>query len=121
MSFSAFARCMICLLAFASQSGCTIVRVDGPANVSQVRFGVIRIVPTDQAEMVAYRSVGVGIVPGHNGATLGYAQQTVVSVGAEESCRVILFEPHPGEVEQLRAILARSIDNREICTVGEQE
>jgi hypothetical protein len=104
--------CAVCL------SGCTIVRIDGPAQVTRVYPGVLTISPEAGEAMVAYRSRGLGLVPGRNGITLGYADETVVALGREDECRVVLFEPDAASVGELAAILAGVVPEGQICNVG---
>lgn len=99
-------------------SGCTIVRIDGPAQVTRVYPGVLTIAPEAGDAMIAYRSRGLGLVPGRNGVTLGYADETVVALGSADECRIVLFEPDAATVSELAAILAGVVPEGQICSTG---
>ena len=99
-------------------TGCTVINVDGPARISTVRLGVLRIEPV-QPRTLVYRSLGIGLVPGRGGPTLGYRRDTVALVYAADDCRIILFEPRRRDAADLRTILAPVIPAPgDLCTLG---
>jgi hypothetical protein len=97
--------------------GCTIVKVEGPARVTMVGLGAVRIEPV-AAGGIVYRSRGIGLVPGLGGATLGYRSETAALLPATDDCRLILFEPHQRDAEALRDILKPVITDKQICING---
>jgi hypothetical protein len=103
--------------AFALAS-CTIVQVDGPAKVTRIYPGVLRIEPAADNSMIAYRSRGFGIVPGHNGVTVGFAGETAVAMADTDQCRVILFDPDPATIGELAALLQPVISKQQVCNLG---
>lgn len=106
--------------AAAALGGCTIVEVHGPAGVrTSAHLGTLRIV-ADAPGLVAYRSIGWGLVPGVHGATLGVAAETAAFVPDAAACRLILFAPRRRDAEQLARLLAPVVRDRDICsTEGE--
>lgn len=112
------ARTMFAICTSACLAACTIVKVDGPAEISRVYPGIIKIAPADGSAMVAYRARGLGLVPGRNGVTLGYASESAVVMGAEDECRIVLFEPDPQTVSELASLLHGVVEDGQICSVG---
>jgi hypothetical protein len=102
-------------------TACTVVRVDGPARVTRVYPGIIRVEPDTGHSMLAYRSRGFGIVPGRNGLTLGFAGETAVSIASAEECRIVLFDPDPETVGELAALLQPVIPEQQVCNIGGNE
>lgn len=98
-------------LAFA---GCTVVRVDGPGAVTMLRPGVLQVVPAPGAPVTAYRVRGFGLVPGHGGATLGYAREDAVIIQDSTRCQIVLFDM-PSDAASWRQLLR---DHPDICTRG---
>ncbi|MDO9487357.1 MAG: hypothetical protein Q7J32_03210 [Sphingomonadaceae bacterium] len=80
----------LCVAALLCAS-CTVVQVTEGQTVRS-HLGVLRIAPDAQTGLAAYRSAGIGVVPGINGATLGYRRENVVLAGAGAACRVVVFE-----------------------------
>lgn len=96
------------------------MRVDGPAQVTRLHPGIIRIAPAEGNETVVYRSSGLGIVPGWRGATLGFSRETVVALRGERACQIILFDPTQQNVEALVRLLQPIASRDQICNVGEK-
>ncbi|WP_225206768.1 hypothetical protein [Novosphingobium huizhouense] len=98
-------------------SGCTIVRIEGDARL-QLRGGVLKVAPADGAGAIGYSVSGLGLVPGSGGPTLGYLRERGVFVYDPQACRVVLIEPHAGNVEALRAVLAKNAGGDRLCVMG---
>lgn len=94
-------------------NGCTIVLVDS-GKVTQGHFGTLSIEPAKQTGVIAYRSVGIGLVPTLRGATLGFARETVAVVSATSPCHVILFQT-PNTTESIAFWRKVLINRRDIC------
>lgn len=99
-------------------AACTIVHIEGPAKVTRHYPGTLAIAPAEGSDMIVYRSRGVGLVPGLRGATLGYADETVVALQGEEACRIVLFDPDRENVAALAALLRPVVGADQICSVG---
>jgi hypothetical protein len=115
----AIARAASALLGATGLTACTIVEVSEGRAVG-IRPGVLRIEPDPASGLAAYRSTGVGLVPGVNGATLGYRREAVVLANSIAGCRVIVFElPEQPEAAALwRELLSRHPD---ICLMKGEE
>jgi hypothetical protein len=111
------ARALLIMSAAAGVAACTVVRVDGPAEVSRVYTGILKVAPAEGSAMVAYRTRGLGVVPGRNGLTIGYASETAVALGADDDCRIVLFEPDAETVSQLASLLRGLVPEGQICNV----
>lgn len=111
------ARALLAMSAAASLSACTIVNIDGPAEVSRVYPGILRLAPAEGGAMVAYRTYGLGLVPGQHGATLGFASETAVALASESDCRIVLFEPDPETVSELASLLHGVVEDGQICSI----
>lgn len=116
--YSSALTVLLALSVSAGLAACTIVKVEGPAKVTRVYPGILRITPTPGAGMVAYRSTGLGLVPGRNGLTLGYADESVVTLATENECRIVLFEPDSKKVAELAALLRGIVPEGQICNTG---
>lgn len=112
------ARALGASLAACALAGCTVVNVDGPASVTRTYPGVLRILPAEDASTVAYTARGFGLVPGRNGATLGFARETVVAVSDPEECRLILIEPDEEEAGRIAELLGQAVEDGQICRGG---
>ena len=90
------------VVALAPMAGaCTIVHVEGADPRTIVRAGILRLATADGARMVAYRSHGLGLVPGRNGATLGWSSERAAIVYDRDACRVVILElPDSGAAAQ---------------------
>ncbi len=110
---------MIAAATGLATAGCTIVRIDGPARVTSVHLGTLRIEPTAPGILV-YRAAGIGVVPGLRGATLGANVETAALVSDPAACRIILFAPRPRDAHALAAALAPVVRDRDICSLGER-
>lgn len=97
----------------AMLASCTVIHVADGRPVS-ARFGVLTIVPDDRTGLIAYRSTGLGLVPGLRGATVGFQREATVVVRDGSACQVIVFElPDGAEAAALwRDMIAR---NPNIC------
>lgn len=71
---------------------CTIIQVSGADPSTSLHFGVLKLEPAPGARSLSYRIQGFGLVPGHNGATLGFAREDVVLVFDPNDCRTIIFD-----------------------------
>jgi hypothetical protein len=98
-------------------SACTVVRVEGPARVTNTHFGVLRIEPMPGAGMVAYRTRGLGLVPGPEGVTLGYSKAEVALAYDPRRCQSIVFQ-WPASGEGLNLLLREIKDTANICMTG---
>lgn len=86
---------ILAMLIAAALPACTIIEVQGDRPSTSYHFGVLKISPAPGAGSVAYRSRGVGIVPGLSGLTVGYKSEDAVFVTDPDDCRIILFDrPH---------------------------
>lgn len=110
-------RALIGAAVVGSLSACTVVHIDSPDVETRLYAGVLRIEPLAEADMVAYRSTGFGLVPGQHGATLGYAQEDVVAMRGD-ACRIVLFDADETKVSNLRALLAEVVETKDICEAG---
>ncbi|WP_152414690.1 hypothetical protein [Blastomonas sp. AAP53] len=100
--------------------GCTIVRVEGATPATSVHFGVLRLIPDSPDAMVAVTASGLGLVPGHNGATLGFARSQTVFMNDLSRCRLVIFEA--GNDPQSRAFWASAMERaRNACLEGEND
>ena len=112
------ARCIAAAMVAISISACTVVHIESPEVETRLYAGVLRIEPIAGADAIAYRSTGFGLVPGHNGATLGFAKEDVVAMRGD-ACRIVLFRANEDRTANLRAILSQAADPKDICEVGE--
>jgi hypothetical protein len=96
-------------------AGCTVVNIHGAAPQTRVVTGVLRLAPADGARLVTYSAEGLGLVPGRNGATLGWAREKTALL-FDDSCRIVILElPSDREaIERWRTILARG----DMCIAG---
>jgi hypothetical protein len=106
---------IVAALGLSALASCTVVHVD-EGKVARSRFGLLRIVPDERNGTLAYRSTGVGLVPGVDGATIGFKHEAVV-VAAGGDCRVVILElpDDPRTVALWRDILDR---NPNVCIAG---
>ena len=112
------ARCIAAAMVAISISACTVVHIESPEVETRLYAGVLRIEPVEGADAIAYRSAGFGLVPGNNGATLGFAKEDVVAMRGD-ACRIVLFRADEDRTANLRAILSQAADPKDICEVGE--
>lgn len=112
---------MLTLLACAPIiGGCTIVRVTGANPETQLHFGLLQLTPSDPEAMVAVEATGFGLVPGVNGATLGFAHSQMVFMTDVSRCRLVIFEA--GNDPQSRAFWAKALqDVQQSCIKGEKD
>jgi hypothetical protein len=107
----------LCLLLLPS---CTLIEIHGAGPThTTARLGVLKLVPEDGARAVFYRSRGLGVVPGLNGATLGYAREDVAAVYARSECRIVIFEL-PDDVAANTFWQDLITQNRDVCYIGEE-
>ena len=64
---------------------CTIVQVSGANPATSIHFGILKLEPALGARSISYRIRGVGLVPVHNGATIGFAREDAVLVFSASS------------------------------------
>lgn len=100
-------------------AGCTIVNIEGTPGGVQVHGGVLKIVPADRPELIAYESEGFGLVPGLNGATLGYQKETVAMAYVPERCQVVVFRL-PETEAGLRLWRQITEQTSHFCILGEK-
>ena len=100
--------------------GCTIVRVTGAQPVTTVHFGVLALAPAIPGGMVAVETTGFGLVPGVNGATLGFASSHMVFMDDASHCSLVIFET--GNDPQSRAFWTKVLaDAQQLCNKGEND
>ena len=110
----------ILLTCTSALGGCTIVRVEGARPAASVHFGVLRLVPDQPGAMVSIDATGIGLVPSHNGATLGLARSRMVFLNDVSRCRLVIFET--GNDPQSRAFWAEALtDAQQACDEGENK
>lgn len=95
------------------------MQVEGKAGITAVSFGSLRIEPSGEARLVAYRSSGFGLVPGVNGLTLGYGSELVGVVFSPEDCRLVILEANSEQIAEIARILGPEEEQRSLCVVGE--
>ena len=106
---------LACCLAF-SLTCCTLISVDGAESVKIAAPGVIMIVPAPGVEAVTYRLEGIGLVPGFDGATLGYRSEEAAFIYDPDSCRIIILElPNDDASVPFRRDLLS--ERKDICAV----
>jgi hypothetical protein len=97
-------------------SGCTIVEVNGASRVSG-HLGVLRIEPSPGAGLVAYRTSGLGLVPGPAGATLGFSKAEVAFAYDPSRCQAVVFD-WPRNPDRLALIVEQLKQVPDVCRVG---
>lgn len=98
-------------------AGCTVVRVGDGAKVAMVRPGVVQISAAPGVALVAYRTTGIGLVPGRSGATLGVATEHAALLFDPAQCRIVVLDPKPGAEAFWRELKRTHPD---ICLTGEK-
>ncbi len=112
-------RSALILLMTMALAGCTIVQIDGPANVSRVYPGVLKIEPSDDVNAVIYSAEGLGLVPGQHGLTLGYSNESVVAVKDPSQCIIVLLEPKEENIQNLVDQLGALLEtDQKVCLAG---
>jgi len=76
----------------------------------------LKIEPSPGARSVSLRIRGVGIVPGTNGATIGFAQEEAILAYHPEDCRVVLFDLPRAEAE--RRAWVEQLGDQALCQTG---
>ncbi|MDE1466510.1 hypothetical protein [Aurantiacibacter sp. D1-12] len=107
--------------AHAFCSGCTVVRVEGAQATTSVGFGVTELSPQTDADVIAYRLTGFGLVPGLDSTTLGYRSEEVVIVLDQSACSVVIFEATDEQIELLEEAFGESSGKSSICYLGGEE
>lgn len=99
--------------------GCTIVRIEGAQRATTVHLGILKIAPETPGGMIAVDTTGFGLVPGVNGATLGFSRDRAVFMSDLSRCRFVIFET--GNNPQSRAFWAKAMsDAQQLCIEGEK-
>lgn len=93
-------------------SACTVVRIDG--GQATVHAGTLRLVAPQDAEIIAIRSRGLGIVNGVRNHTIGYQEEVAVVKMAANSCAIIIFNTNLDENGQ-RFWREIAKDREDIC------
>ena len=111
-------RSVLLALFLMAAAGCTVVQVEGASPASAIAFGAVRLEAPDSPGWIAYRSRGLGLVPGIGGTTLGAATESAVLVFRPEECRVVIFEMDDVQRERLRNIIDDIAEGEQsICTI----
>jgi hypothetical protein len=82
--------CAYATLAALIASGCTVVTVDGAHPSTQRLFGTLQIAPTNPHDASVLYSRGFGFVPGHDGLTVGYRRELVITLPAPGDCQMVI-------------------------------
>ena len=86
-------------------SGCTLVVIHGGSPSYSLEPGIFKIEPDKNAHVVTYRLVGIGIVPGRDGTTLGFRRETGIAAYNAKDCRLIVFRPRNEDIESITKLL----------------
>ncbi|OYY91168.1 MAG: hypothetical protein B7Y45_04020 [Sphingomonas sp. 28-66-16] len=99
--------------------GCTIVTVGEGSRVTSIKPGILAIEPAPGAGMLAYRTRGLGVVPGRSGATLGWASEEAVLLYDRSRCSVVVFD-QPKNAEAMAFWRKLAEERPDICLTGEK-
>ena len=105
------------LLLAPALGACTIVNVGPGDRVTMIRPGVLQIAPAPGAATLAYRTRGLGLVPGRSGPVLGWAREDAVLLYEPSQCRIVVLGPtiSPAVAAFWAGLLK---DHPDICQVG---
>lgn len=112
------AAAVLCLLLLLPS--CTVIEIHGAGSArTTARLGVLKLVPEEGARAVFYRSRGLGVVPGLNGVTLGYAREDAAAIYTGSECRIVIFEL-PDDLAANAFWQDFITQNRDVCYFGEK-
>lgn len=117
MRFAAKAMTTIGILSLGT--GCTVVAVTQGGRVSRVAPGILAIKPAEGVGVAAYKSRGLGLVPGRSGLTVGWASEDAVLVFDRTKCAVVIFD-QPRNPEAMAFWRKLATERSDICLAGEK-
>ena len=109
-ALSLAASCSICLGACAQ---ITVISDNAPPQ-TEWKFGVLAIDLVGSSKNTIVQSTGVGVISTPSGATLGYSNARIVSIGDE--CRIVITTEDIGAISKDRKLARLLRKTHKACT-----